>query len=237
MPDLNSLGLKDEAVGEIDFEHLRTQGGMGPMPPQPGIYVVRLPSAAVLQRAFDKIDHPEQGERIAVKFSDEALLLNETLGNYYQAYVSNTTREVGKEGERTLTSDMAMLLKVVGSIPQPNERGIVTNRAYANALLAAAGRAFKIEHALTGNCNDKREIYKDGGVQPGSRGCGQKYAVEGYKPSNGQPPVISIPKAANEAGRVEVMLRWECHCGAEIRAFGQIRGFKVHEDVQPPATA
>lgn len=230
MPDLNSLGLKDEAVGAIDWEHLRTSGGMGPLPPQPGIYLMRMPSAAALQKAFEKIDHEEQGERIAVKFSDEALLFNETLQNYYQAYVSNTTRETGKENERTLTSDMAMLLKVLDSIPKANERGVITNRSYAEAIIAAAGKTFKIEHSLTGNCNPKREIYKDGAVLAGSKGCGAKYVVETYKPRDGSPPPIAIPKEADDSGKIITCVRWVCSCGAEIRAFGQIRGFKAHSE-------
>jgi len=112
---------------------------------------------------------------------------------------------------------MAQLLRVVDSTPEHK-----TNQGYGTALIAAGGRRFKIEHSLTARCDPGRDIYKNGSVIKGKKGCGAKYAVDSYKDSQGK-PVGAIPRDENNL----VHTRFACGvCGAELRAWGQIRGFR-----------
>lgn len=228
MPDINELDLIEEPVGDVDFEKLRTQSmGMRSRPPQPGIYVFRLPSADALRNAFELVNDPQQGQRLRLVLRDEAALQNETLGETYSTSITNVTRIEGKEENQMLVSDIAKLLKVVGEIPQPNAQGHVTNRSYADAVIRAAGKAFKGETTLTANCGTKRDIYRAGAVQQGVKGCGLNYAVDSYTKKTTGETVIAIPKELGEGGKHLVSIRFECACGAELTCFSNLRGFKA----------
>jgi len=224
MADLNALGLNDEGISDADFDKMpATLGGGNKLPPQPGIYRFRLPTAKVLSKCFELLVTADQGQKLTAVFADETSLFNESLGDWYNARVNNRTRTVKSKGESVIVSDLGMLLKALGSKPEANAAGVITNTAYGNALVAAADKHFLAEHTLTATCNPKRDIYKDGKTISGEKGCGQRYALEGYAGRDGKPDVLSIPK--NDDGTTAV--RFGCKCGAELRCFGELRGYRA----------
>ena len=233
MADLNALGLNDEGISDADFDKMpQTIGGGSKLPPQPGIYRFRLPNGKALFNCFDVLVTNDQGQKLTAVFSDESALRNETLSDWYQARVNNRTRTVKSKGEDVIVSDMGMLLKAVGSKPSPNEQGVITNYAYGQALIAAAEKEFIAEHTLTATCNPKRDIYKsvetspgvyEGKIVNGEKGCGQRYVVDGYAGKNGKPDVLSIPKNTDKT----IAVRFTCKCGAELRCFGELRGYRA----------
>ena len=62
-------------------------------------------------------------------------------------------------------------------------------------------------------------------LRAGTKGCGQRYRVEGYTPKKGGAVVLSIPR--EEDGKVA--LRFTCTCGAELRAWPQLQGYRPTE--------
>lgn len=222
MADLDSLKLNDEGISEDDFDKMPTGLGAFTPPPQPGTYRFRLPHGKAIFGSFETLATPDQGQKIVAVLNEEAALRNESLGGEkYNARVSNRTRLI--KGD-TVVSDMGMLLKAVGVRPEPNEHGIITNAAYGKALVEAAEKVFLADHSLTASCNETRPIYKDGQTVEGTKGCGQRYAVEGYSRRNGG-VVLAIPRT--EDGKVA--LRFACKCGAELRCFGELRGYRSAE--------
>jgi len=220
MPNPNELNLNQEAV-EGDFENMPTGMSSVLTPPQPGIYLFELPSPEILYNSFEVTQHAQQGQRLQISFKDESALKNLTLqGQPYHANLSNVTRIINFKSGAVTVSDMAMLLKALDIVPEQ-----LTNAGYAQALVNAGGMRFKGEHTLSTNCSDKRDIYVDNQQQKGKKGCSQKYAVEGYTPRNppGAKPVLSIPK--DEHGLVSV--KFPCVCGASLRSWGRLRGFKA----------
>jgi hypothetical protein len=167
---------------------------------------------------FEKQETADQGQRIQAVFRDEAALWNDTVGQPYECRISNRTRTINTKNGPVVLSDMAQLLRAVDSIPPKEDR---SNAAYGHALIQAAERRFMAENTLTATCSPTRDIYKDGTVLKGKKGCGQRYAVEGYSPKAGK-PVIAIPRT--DDGKVAV--RFKCGCGAELRAWGQLRNFR-----------
>lgn len=232
MADLNALGLNDEGISDADFDKMpQTVGGGSKLPPQPGIFRFKLPNAQALFKCFEVLVTADQGQKLTAVFTDESALRNTTLNDWYQARINNRTRIVKSKGEDVVVSDMGMLLKAVHSKPEPNEQGVITNAAYGKALIAAAEREFVAEHTLTATCNPKRDIYKTVEVEPGKfagkvmageKGCGQRYVVDGYAGKNGKPDVLSIPKNDDHS----VAARFTCKCGAELRCFGELRGYR-----------
>lgn len=220
MANLNDLELSDEPIGNVDVETVPTFSARNPIP-QPGLYVFRLPPAPVIYNCF-KLDNTADGQYLIAELREEAALLNETTGKFYDARISNRPRilqirnkETGLK-EPVAISDMAQLLRVLGSIPENK-----TNRAYGDALVHAGEMRFKAEHTLQASCNPKRDVYKNGSVLVGKKGCGRKFALEAYQPREGR-PVYAIPKETDG----KYALRFECvDCEATISVFGQLRGF------------
>lgn len=172
---------------------------------------------------FEPEETADQGQRLRAVFREESALWNETLNQPYDARISNRVRFISvndpeNPGEKKQVgiSDMAQVLRVVDSTPEHK-----TNPGYGNALIKAGGRRFKAEHTLTANCNPARDIYKNGQVIKGKKGCGAKYALEAYTPKKGA-PVGVIPK--DDDGKTAI--RFACACGAELRCWGQLRSFR-----------
>ncbi len=219
MANLNDLSLNAETIDDVDVETVPTFAGSNPVP-QPGLYKFRLPTPQVIFNCFEKEQTSDQGERIRAIFAGEASLKNETLNQFYDARISNRTRAITlKSGEVVKVSDMAQLLRVLESIPDTT-----SNVGYGNALVRCGTKAFIAEHTITANCSKTRDIYKAGAVVPGKKGCGAKYAQDAYVPKNG-PAVQAIPKDGEK-----FQLRFACKCGAELRCWGQLRGFRKATD-------
>jgi len=222
MPNPNELNLNQEAV-EGDFENMPTGMSSVLTPPQPGIFLFELPTPEILYNAFETIQHAEQGQRLQVVFKDESALKNLTLqGQPYHANLSNVTRVINFKSGPVVVSDIAMLLKALGVTPEE-----FTNPGYAQALINAGSKKFKGEHTLSTNCSEKRDIYKDGSPQKGKKGCGQKYAVDSYQPKHppGARVVLAIPR--EEENSTLIRTQFECACGASLRSWGRLRGFKA----------
>jgi hypothetical protein len=217
MADLNDLGLTDEGMSDADFDKMpQTVGGGSKLPPQPGIYRFKLPSQQALFRCFDVLNTSDQGQKIVAVLANESALRNLTLNDWYSARINNRTRMMKRGDSEVVISDLGMLLKAVDSRPAANAQGIITNAAYGQALIAASGKEFIAEHTLTARCNPQRDIFKDGKLVPGEKGCKQRYVVEGYA------DVLSIPRNDDKT----VAVRFSCKCGAELRCFGELRGYR-----------
>ena len=117
--------------------------------------------------------------------------------------------------EPVLVSDYGMMLKALNSVPER-----ISNKHLAAALIGAAGKSFIAEHTLTATCNKKNPIYKGGQSQTGKLGCGTAYAVEAWKTANSERHAIPVDTEG------KVALRFECRCGAELRSWGQLQGFR-----------
>ena len=227
MANLNDLPLNAETIDDVDPETVPLLGGGGPPPPQPGTYVFVLPPAEALFNCFEPEETGDQGQRLRAILAEESALWNETLNQPYHARISNRVRyikvndpENPGQKKQIGISDMAQLLRVVDSLPEYK-----TNQGYGNALIKAAGRRFKAEHTLTARCDKTRDIYKGGSVLKGKKGCGRRFAVEAYNASDGT-AVWNIPK--DDEGKVSI--RFACACGAELRAWGQLRSFRKVAD-------
>lgn len=222
MANLNDLPLNEDTIPDVVVEDQPVLGQMV-LPPQPGTYVFRLPSGQAIMNCFQTDETADQGQRLRASLREEAALLNETTGEQYSTNISNRVRYVKRGDDRVAVSDMAMLLNAVQSFPENN-----TNIAYGHALIKAGGMRFKADHTLTANCNPQRDIYKDGAVVPGVKGCGHRYAVEGYTKRDG---TVTHPIPRDENGLV--LLRFSClnpSCSAEVRAWGQLRGFRAADE-------
>lgn len=224
MADLNSLNLNPKYNSEVDFDNMPTGiGATFAEPPQPGTFLFRLPPSEAIFRAFEKVMDPEQGERIAVVLKEAAALWNETLKQPYGTRLTNVVRYITRSEQQLAISDMALLLKAVESIPESG-----SNAAYAEAMVKAGGRLFLADNTLTATCSPTKDTYQHNPAtgkseaRPGMKGCGQKYRVEGYQPKGGKPAVLSIPR--DEEGKVA--LRFTCTCGAELRSWPQLQGFR-----------
>lgn len=218
MFDINSLGLNPEEFNDVNFDSMpATIGGSFAKPPQPATYIFKMPPAQALFAAINPVATTEWGQRVALKLKDAAALKNTTLGEQYNGYISNVPRYIGSGDNRQAVSDWLMLLKALGITPEGNN-----NAAHVKAMLLAADRLFSAEHTLTANCSETRDIYKDGSVQKGVKGCGLRYAVKGYSGRNGKPDTLSIPK--DEEGLVAT--RFLCACGAEVSCFGKLQAFR-----------
>jgi hypothetical protein len=216
MPNPNDLNLNAEVV-EGDFDNMPT--GMSKIlpPPQPGIYTFTMPSAEVLYNAFETIDDAQQGQRLQVVLEDEAALIIKQTGQPYHAKLNNRVRTMNYKDGPVKVNDMGMLLKALGITPEQNN-----NPGYAKAMLETGSKDFRGQHALSTNCSEKRDRYVDGKQQKGKKGCGQKYAHEGYVPRDGGKAVLNIPKDSDGLYK----LQFDCVCGAGLRSWGRLKGFK-----------
>lgn len=219
MPNINKLHLSDEEL-PLDINAMPSGLGTRPQVPQPGIFRLRLPESPAIENAFDTQETGEGQVLIAV-FNNDAMLYNETLNQYYTARISNRFREIKtmnrETGERepVLISDYGMLLKALQSVPDR-----ISNRQLATSLIKCAGKVFVAEHTLTATCNPKNEVWKQGSRVTGKMGCDRRFAVEAWKSEKSER--LAIP--ADDNGGVAT--RFECPCGAELRAWGQLQGFR-----------
>ena len=214
MPNIHDLGLNDKPRG-LDFKTMPTGLGSKPVTPQPGIYKFRLPGEEALFGCFDVQDTGDDKILVA-KFKDEALLWNETTRNYYQTSVNNRIRTFKRDDGEIIFSDLTLLIQAL-KVPVPDAP---TDTDLANALVAAAGKSFMAENTLSSNCSKTRDLYRDGKVQQGLKGCGNSFNSEPYTKKDGT-EVMAIPMDG-----AKLAVRFTCSCGAELRSWSNLRGFR-----------
>lgn len=215
---LEQLGLGKEQLEGAEFADIPENIGQSyPDPPQPGVYRFKLPPAGVMKTIWAKLDTQEYGERISAIFEDESALVivqspNKAHdGETFRWRCSNVPRPRTKE--KILVSDMDLVLRAFGVTTRPK-----TNAAYAQALLKCAGQEFTATEEFSWRCSPDREIYVDDGTGgqskvEGKMGCGTRYYQRDVQKEEGVYPVritCSNPE-----------------CGASIRAFPGLTGFKA----------
>jgi hypothetical protein len=221
MPNINSLNLSDEELPQFDIDSIPANFGARTNTPPPGIYRFKLPEHPAIENAFD-VQESEDSQVLIAVFADEAMLTNITRSEPYRARISNrmreittTDRETGEE-KKVNISDFGMLLKALKAEPKR-----MSNKYLAAALVACAGHEFVAQHTLTARCNDSRPIYQNGAEVKGKFGCGKSYGTEAYKTARYER--FAIPDDPNTG---KPALRFACQCGAELRAWGQLQGFR-----------
>lgn len=219
MPSLNELGLDNTALDGAEFDQIPENIGQSyPDPVQPGTYRFKVPVFQITSPIWEKFASEKHGDRISASFEDDlALTIVQSPGKAhdgesYRFRVSNLPRERTKE--RILVSDMDLLLRALGCAARPK-----TNKEYAQALVKyVSGKEFSATQEFSWNCANNRDIYVDDGAGgsakvEGKLGCGARY----YQ---------------RDVGKVEGLypVRITCsnpECGALIRAFGNLGGFKA----------
>ncbi len=224
MADLNTLGLKNENLAGASFDDIPENIGQSfADPPQPGKYRFRLP--ATMAAIWEAVESEKHGQRITAIFRGDAALTivqspkGEHDGEEFDYRVSNVPRERTKE--KILVSDMDLILRALGETKKPT-----TNKGYAQALMKYAGKEFSAEVEFSWRCRDDKDAYFDdgaGGTQKveGRAGCGARYYQRDV------PKVHANPE--DPASPLVVPVRITCSnpdCGASVRAFPNLGGFK-----------
>jgi len=228
VPSLQDLQLANKPLGDDapGFDDIPAErGGFAP-PPEPGSYRFTLPTPI---NNFDTIATEKYGERLNVIFDASApLVIAQSPGKVhdgetFEPRLSNVPRPRGKE--KVLVSDMDYVLKALGDAKKP-----VSNLAYAQALQKHAGKQFGADVEWSWSCNPKRAgrwKYEDGSVakvedaestldgeDAGFKpGCGARYYQNDVQKVEGKFPLVI-----------------ECtnpECGAQVRAFANLRNFKA----------
>ena len=214
MADINNLELVDEVV-DVDPNNLPQE-----IPqikrelPQPDRYRFKLPDD--LNGVWEIVQTADKGQRVRSVFGDGyelRIVHGPKAGDRLKWRVDNVESPRGKD--RINASNMAFLL-VKGLKHQGPLR---TNTSYVEALKAHAGKEFSADLTWTATCSQTRDIFKDGAVVTGVKGCGQRYAIRGYKRRNGG-EVLTIPR--NSHG---FMQRFDCSCGALLSAWPDLSNF------------
>ncbi len=223
---LEQLGLGKEQLEGTEFDNIPENIGHSfPDPMQPGVYRFRLQPAGIMKSIWAKVDTNDYGERINAIFEEESALIvvqspgGQHDGEEYRWRCSNVPRPRTKE--KILVSDMDLLLRALGITARPK-----TNKDYAQALLKQAGREFTATNEFSWNCNPKKEIYVDDGAGGTAKvdekmGCGTRFY---------QRDVAKVPSDPGDPASPKVYpVRITCSnpdCGASIRTFGNLTGFK-----------
>lgn len=225
---LEALGLGREKLEGAEFDQIPENLGQ-PFadPPQPGPYRFKLPAAGVMKTIWAKVESEKYGTRINAIFEDEsALIIQQSPGQVHDGEefrwrCSNIPRERTKE--KILVSDMDLILRALKVTKRP-----ATNADYVKAMLGLAGQAFGATVEYSWYCNPSRDIYVDDGSGgtakvEGKEGCGNRY----YQ----QRDVQKVPSDPNDPASPRIYpVRITCanpECGANIRAFAGLTGFKA----------
>jgi hypothetical protein len=215
---LQSLGLGNEKLQDTSFDDIPENLGQSyPDPVEPGVYRFQLPTNLAVNGPFwSPVSSDTHGKRINVVFDDDAPLVivqspgKAHDGESFTCRISNVPRERGKE--KILVNDMQLLLRALGETKTP-----ASNAAYAQALSKYAGKTFTASIEWSWRCRDDKPIYVDDGAGGSQKvedkmGCGARYYQSSVDKVEGKFP-----------------LRITCgnpECGASLRAFPNIGGFK-----------
>lgn len=227
--DLNRFAGAPVGSADIDYNNLPEQGGgFGPLL-QPGRYLFGLPSADQLTDAnFDEVDPKPgatwTGKRLKVMFDKNAPLVvrqainKDDVGTPYTTTITNIEMKRGKKDDPNapMVSDLDYVNAALKVTPRPK-----TNGDYAKAIVAAAqaGGQFYAQQEWRWTCGVDRDArFPDGqggfGTIPleggtNQKGCGKKYYEKDVAKIDGKYPEHVA-----------------CECGADIRAFGNLRRFE-----------
>lgn len=174
-----------------------------------------------------------------------------------ETMINNNEREVGKA--KTLTSAMANLLAAVGEVPVPDEEGKVGNLSELVALVQAYQKKAKFIAVtrLSAQCNSKNDIYVWDAEQnksvekKGQKGCGLRWGIEAWTNAKTGKQQLMIPEETQlvgtgkmvedpdhpgqqveekeERGTGRFAIRFNCQCGAYLRAGVDIDQFYPYE--------
>lgn len=246
--NLNELGGK--LNDDVDFNNLPSQGGASAPPPPPGPYRFQLPKNLSLND-FDTVKSEQHGQRIKVKFSDNAPLLivqahaqaeKDYLKTPFRTTLTNVPRARGRE--KIMVSDLDYLLKALKIVPG---QGVArTNKWYVEQLIAAAAKGldFGADVEWSWGCGDQRDAYF-------LTATPEQQAAPGFNLQTAETTLWEVdPNAADELknrkgcgakyyqGEIakvngEWPLKIICGgqkdggpCGAVVRAFGNLTRFK-----------
>lgn len=228
MPRLADLGLTNEQVGQpIDYAEIPDQFGGFSEPPQPGEYRVKLPQdLSAIWEVFDHTNGNPPGKRLRAKFDDAHPLViiqspdGRLNGEPFQTSISNAERRRGKKDDPTapFVSDMDYILRDVWQITQKPK----TNAAYAQEFQKHGGSEMGLRITWNWFCNPKKNIFTDNGqggfTEVQQAGCGTSYYMK---------DIEKVPVDPNNPlGEKVYPLRITCQCGANVRAFANVEGFK-----------
>jgi hypothetical protein len=215
MANLNELNFGKEAL-DIDLDDLPEQMVPGDYTlRQPGWHLYKLPND------FDfSLEADEDGkEYLKASFQ----------GAYSLVYADNPTqrhsdnfdtkvRYVEIDGEQKKIASLAYLLA-----EGFGETGkLKTHQDVGNALIKHTGETFKGRLEWSATCRSNKAAVGANGEDLGRTGCGTRYRERKVTPKKvGGFSAEALPK--NSQG--EFSERFQCSCGAVVRAFGNIRGF------------
>lgn len=214
--DLSAAPLQDA----VDVNNLPEQFGGGQPFLQPGNALFAL--SPLTAENFDKVDSPDYGERVKVKFDQNAplVILQSVNGRYdnqpFTTSLSNVPRRRGKDADAPIASDWDYLNQALKEAWAPGEPR--TNRNYATRLMtkAAARAQFRAKISASWNCRKDKNIYMpdgQGGYQEMDQlGCGTRKYEKDVTKVNGEYPE-----------------RIECQCGASVRGFNNLETFRAVE--------
>lgn len=243
--DLNSIL---EGLGEEPYEipeELPEEGGIRLPPPQPGgPYTFMVPPAwrledGVTYKVEDTTVDGKPVRRPRIYYTDFPLIviasapgLDASAGLSVACTISTKESKRGKE--KVLVSDATYFCRALF----PDRRAeMKTLRDVVRLLSQGGGQLFDADVVYEANCNPKRDIYIEGAVAQGVKGCGQGYGMRprAYKDKNGaQQKILVIPKDGNKwldefpcvGERLGVGNKVEA-CGAAIRVFPRLRNFRA----------
>jgi hypothetical protein len=223
MAKWNELGFGSEPV-PVDVSDLPEQPGASFAPiPQPGDYSFALPAQDVLAEAWDfqldekgarhpilMLAQPKQGEA----GPDARLSMDD--GQKVRTRLSGQPRDFNGK----MASDLHFLVSGAFKHSAP----IVGGLGLVQAVLLYAGQRFKSYFGWSTRCNPANDIYgADSQIVTGKKGCGRRYGERAYTKKNGE-KVLEIPKVDGK-----FVERFECVCGAHLRAFGNLNNFRSVE--------
>lgn len=239
MPALNSLGLTNEQVSDVDFATMPDQRGSFGSLLQPGTYRFKFPIFDANAPIWDSLDAPtgRSGKRINLKFEDAfALTVVQSPGSVhngesFEARFSNREFNQARKGEPDyFVSDLDFIFRDVLKLPLPAK----TNAQYAQfAIQSLSGKEMTADLEFTWKCNPKNDIRVDDGqgtttVVEGQKGCGNGWYQSGKSaiqkqhadPADPTSPLIYPERIGPCPGKDGVP------CGASVRAFPRLRNYR-----------
>lgn len=246
---INDLNLRDEVTDEVPSELPEQMGGSSLPTLLPGISLFRIPTTiAQCIEAFDEEQKAADGsvimisandpadpqrmipkvlQRLRVRFDKDNPLL--VVGGPYDGQpvgttISNVPRNRAKKTDPpALVADMTYWIRVsmadtASPLSKPKE--------WLAAILATAGKTFRIEHGLSAQCRKDKVRYINDPEDPSGRGsivdpsnqmgCDKRYYTKDFRLANAAPggPQFS-----------DIMYCKTPTCQAKLRGFFQIEKF------------